>query len=146
MLNGSFRVNTNKLVCQMYLLRVTQVNLLMTHFLPYRLTNWLTLCDFQSQVTNWHYGYTLTEIPNFTASSRRQRWRFLCDSYSLPILHRNLCHGIINQTISTAATLFSSPSSILSHSLIDFNSVCFSIWSLILSVLFYDPYFNLHLY
>ena len=40
----------------------------------------------------------------------------------------------------------SSPSSILSHSLIDFNSLCFSTRSLTLSVLFYDPYFNLHLF
>ena len=59
------------------------------------LSYWLT----ETVVTDRHYGYTSTETRNSTASSRR-RWRFLCDSHSLPILHRNHRHGIIYQTIS----------------------------------------------
>ena len=49
-----------------------------------------------------HYGYTSTETRNSTVSSRRRRRRrFFCDSHSLPILHRNLRHGIIiYQTIN----------------------------------------------
>ena len=58
------------------------------------LSYWLTL----------HYGYASTETRNSTTSSRRRRWRrrwrFLCDSHSLPILRRNLRHGIIYQTIN----------------------------------------------
>ena len=50
-------------------------------------------------ITSRHYGYTSTETRNSSASSRRRR-RFLCDSHSLPILHRNPRHGIIYQTIN----------------------------------------------
>ena len=71
---------------------------------------------------------------------------------SLLILHRHLRHGIIYQTISTLNTIYkystatalfiTAPSPVInpSHSLslIDFNSVCFSIWSLTLSVSSYS--------
>ena len=47
----------------------------------------------QLPITSRHYGFKSNETSNSTASSRRQRQRFLCNSHSLLILHRHICHG-----------------------------------------------------
>ena len=47
----------------------------------------------QLPITSRHYGFKSTETSDSTASSRRQRQRFLCNSHSLLILHRHICHG-----------------------------------------------------
>ena len=50
----------------------------------------------QLPITSRHYGFKSTETCNSTASSKRwqqQRQRFLCNSLSLLILNRHLCHG-----------------------------------------------------
>ena len=56
----------------------------------------------QLPITSRHYGFKSTETSNSTASSRRRRrrrrrqqqpQRLLCNSHSLLILHRHICHG-----------------------------------------------------
>ena len=55
----------------------------------------------QLPITSRHYGFKSNETSNSTASSRRRRrrrrqqqpQRLLCNSHSLLILHRHICHG-----------------------------------------------------